>query len=170
MFHLSRASNQKVSVLWGQCLLLLSKSLWIASIKKQRRDSMSSFFHPIHRKRWEVHGGQQGHRSRGDHFRGSRGRCWTSGRISSTLSRLSLAGKTFHIGAKKHFSIQKFLRIWCLKNVNCVKNETLKLWILSKMCLWKWEFCQKWCFKTVNLVKNEIFKMWILWKMMLWNC
>ena len=60
--------------------------------------------------------------------------------------------------------------IWCLKCVNFVKNETLKMWILWKMRLWKCEFCEKWDFENVNFVNNEIFKMWILWKMRLWNC
>ena len=49
---------------------------------------------------------------------------------------------TDYWGKKQHF-IQKFPRIWCLKNVNFVKNETLKMWILSRMRLWKCEFCQK---------------------------
>ena len=59
------------------------------------------------------------------------------------------------------FFIQKLPRIWCLKNVNFVKNKTLKLWILWKMRLWNCEFCQKWDFENMNFVKNEIFKMLI---------
>ena len=45
---------------------------------------------------------------------------------------------------KNQLFIQKLLRIWCLKNVNFVKNETLKLWILRKMRLWNCEFCEQW--------------------------
>ena len=44
---------------------------------------------------------------------------------------------------KNQLFIQKLPRIWCLKNVNFVQNETLKLWILWKMKLWKCEFCEK---------------------------
>ena len=38
------------------------------------------------------------------------------------------------------------LGIWCLNNVNIVKNEILKMWILWKMWFWKCEFCQKYFF------------------------
>ena len=51
---------------------------------------------------------------------------------------------------KTQLFIQKFLRNWCLKNVNFVKNEILKMWILWKMRLWNCDF-----------VSNAIFKMWI---------
>ena len=55
--------------------------------------------------------------------------------------------------------------------VNFVKNEFLKMWILSKMNLFKkCEFCQKWVFENVNFVKNESLKMWILSQMSLWKC
>ena len=48
--------------------------------------------------------------------------------------------------------------------MNFVKNNTLKMWILSKIIFLKCEFCEKWCcFENVNFVKNEIFKMWSLW-------
>ena len=47
-----------------------------------------------------------------------------------------------------------------------MKNETLEMWILSKMRLWNCEFCQKWDFEIVNFVKNEIFKMWIFFEKM----
>ena len=59
---------------------------------------------------------------------------------------------------------------WNFENVNFVKYEILKLWILWKMRLWKCEFCEKWDFEIVNFVKNEILEMWILWKMRLRNC
>ena len=38
-----------------------------------------------------------------------------------------------HTMAKNQLFIQKLPRIWCLKNVNFVKSEILKLWILCKM-------------------------------------
>ena len=60
---------------------------------------------------------------------------------------------------KTQLFIRKIHINWCLK------NETLKMWILWKMRFWKCEFIQKWDFQNVNFVKNEIFKMWILWKM-----
>ena len=41
-------------------------------------------------------------------------------------------------------------------NVNFVKNEILKVWILWKMWFWKCEFCENWDFESVNFVKNEI--------------
>ena len=66
--------------------------------------------------------------------------------------------------------IQTFHRIWCLKNVNFVKNEALKMWILWKMRLWKCEFWEKWDFQNLNFVKNEILKMWILWKLLCSKC
>ena len=47
------------------------------------------------------------------------------------------------------------------ENVNFVKNEILKMWILSKMKIQNYEFCQNWKFKNLNFVKNEIWKMWI---------
>ena len=63
---------------------------------------------------------------------------------------------------KKQLLIQKLPRIWCLKNVNFVNNELLKMWILWKMRLWICEFCGKWDIENVNFVKNEIMKLWIL--------
>jgi len=83
------------------------------------------------------------------------------------------------LGGKKQLFIYKWPRIWCLKNVNFVKNETLKAWILWKMILWKcefcekkgfWkcEFCEKWDFENVNFVKIETLKFWILWKVGFW--
>ena len=49
---------------------------------------------------------------------------------------------TTHWGKKQLF-IQKLSRIWCLKNVNFVKNESLKMWIMWKMRLWNCEFCEE---------------------------
>ena len=72
--------------------------------------------------------------------------------------------------AKNQLFIQKLPRIWCLENVNFVKNETLKLWILRKMWFWNCEFCEKQDFEIVNFVKNEIFKLWFLWKMRFRKC
>ena len=77
--------------------------------------------------------------------------------------------ETSHYGKNQLF-IQKLPRIWCLKNVKFVKNETFKLWILSKMRLWKCEFCEKCDFENVNFVKNATLKLWILWKMPFWKC
>ena len=56
-------------------------------------------------------------------------------------------------------------------NVNFLKNERLKMWILWK----KWDleivnFVKKWDFEIVNFVKNEIFKLWILWKTIVSKC
>ena len=68
-----------------------------------------------------------------------------------------------HTGAKKTTFYPEIPK-------NLVKNEVLKMWILTKMRFWKCEFCQKWGFENVNFVKNEILKMWILWKMRLWKC
>ena len=62
-----------------------------------------------------------------------------------------------HTGTKT----KSLSRIWCLKNVNFVKNEILKMWILWKVRFWKGEFCEKWDFEKVNFVKSRIFKMWI---------
>ena len=53
---------------------------------------------------------------------------------------------------------------------NLVKNETLPMWILSKMRLCNCEFCEKWDSANVNFVKNVTLKLWILSKMWLWNC
>ena len=72
--------------------------------------------------------------------------------------------------SKNQLFIQKLSRIWCLKNVKFVENETLKLWILWKMRFWKCEFCEKCDFENGNFVKNEILKLWILWKMRFWKC
>ena len=55
----------------------------------------------------------------------------------------------------------EFCQKWGFENVNFDKNEVLKMWILSKMTLWKCEFCEKWGFENVNFDKNEVFKMWI---------
>ena len=33
--------------------------------------------------------------------------------------------------------------------MNFVKSDTFKMWILSKMRLWKCEFCQKWYFQNL---------------------
>ena len=41
------------------------------------------------------------------------------------------------------------------ENVNLVKNDVLKLWILSKIRLWNCDFCEKWNFQNVNV--------WINW-------
>jgi len=46
--------------------------------------------------------------------------------------------------------------VW--KNVNFVKNGTLKMWILWKMRFQKCEFYEKWDFQNVNFVKNCDFK------------
>ena len=45
-----------------------------------------------------------------------------------------------------------------LENVNFVKNEILRMWILWKMRFWECEFCGKWVLKIVNFVKNEALK------------
>ena len=59
------------------------------------------------------------------------------------------------------------------------QNESLKIWILSKMWFlwkmrfWKCEFCEKWDFENVIFVKNdfnETLKLWIEWKMRFSNC
>ena len=75
-----------------------------------------------------------------------------------------------HTGAKTNFlsrNYQEFdvwkMRLWkcefCEKwdfeNVNFVKNQTLKLWILLKLRFWKCEFCEKWDLQNVNF--------WINW-------
>ena len=54
---------------------------------------------------------------------------------------------------KTQLFIPKFLRIRCLKNVNCVK-----------IGFHKCEFCEQWYFGNVNFVKNNILKTWILFK------
>ena len=56
---------------------------------------------------------------------------------------------------KKRFWNCEFCEIWDFENVNCVKNETLKLWILSKIRFWNCGFCKKWQFQNVNF--------WINW-------
>ena len=61
------------------------------------------------------------------------------------------------------FSKCEFCKNWDSQNVNFVKNENLKMWILWKMIIWNCEFCEKWEFETVNSVKNEVLKVWILW-------
>ena len=47
---------------------------------------------------------------------------------------------------------------FCVKldfeNVNFVKNETLKLWILWKIRLWKCEFCEKSVSENVKFAKK----------------
>ena len=60
-------------------------------------------------------------------------------------------------------------------NVNVIKIEILKMWIMSKMWSWKCEFYQNWTFENVNFIKIElltvifatieIFKLWFLDKM-----
>ena len=78
-----------------------------------------------------------------------------------------------HTGAKSNFFPEitkysmfekcEFREKGDFKNVNFVKTETLKMWTLSKMRLWKYEFCEKWDFEIANFVKNEILELWILW-------
>ena len=68
------------------------------------------------------------------------------------------------------FSNCEFCEKWDFKIVNFVKNETLKMWILWKMKLWKCEFCKKWVSENVTFVKNETLKLWILWIMRFWKC
>ena len=58
------------------------------------------------------------------------------------------------------FEICEFCEKLDFEIVNCVKNVTLKMWILSKIRFWKCEFCEKWDFEIVNFVKK---KMWF-WK------
>ena len=55
----------------------------------------------------------------------------------------------------------EFCEKWDFEIVNFVKNEILKLWMLSKMRLWNCEFCEIWDFEIVNFVKNKIF--WTNW-------
>ena len=50
----------------------------------------------------------------------------------------------------------EFYENWDFEDVNFVKNEILKMWILWKIGLWNCEFCQKWDFEIVSFVKNEI--------------
>ena len=75
----------------------------------------------------------------------------------------------------------EFYETWDFENMNFVKNDTmkmwilsknmaLKMWILSKLRFWKCEFCEKWDFENVNFEKNEILKVWFLWKMRFWKC
>ena len=68
------------------------------------------------------------------------------------------------------FSNCEFCQKCDFQNVNFVKNVIFKMWILTKMRLWKCEFCQKWDFEIVNFVKSVTLKLWIFWKMSLWNC
>ena len=70
---------------------------------------------------------------------------------------------------KLMFEKCEFCQIWDSQKVNFVKNETLIMWILSKMKLKKCIFCDKWYFQDVNFIKNDIFKMWILSKMRVWK-
>ena len=51
-----------------------------------------------------------------------------------------------------------------IKNVNFLKNEILKMWILWKIRLWKCDF------ENVNFMKIETLKMWILGKMIFSKC
>ena len=78
-------------------------------------------------------------------------------------------GKEAH-WRKNQLFIQKLSRTWCLKKVNFVKNETLKMWILWKIRFSKCEFFEKWDFENVNFVKNETLIMWFMWKMRFWKC
>ena len=69
----------------------------------------------------------------------------------------------------------EFCENWYLENVNFVKirknrdfrsenfvkNDTLRMWMLWKLRLWKCEFCEKWDFENVNFVINETLNMWI---------
>jgi len=66
--------------------------------------------------------------------------------------------------------IQKFPGLSCLKNMNFVKNHTLKMWILWKITFRKCELCEKSHLENVNFVKNHIFRVWFLWKISLWKC
>ena len=49
----------------------------------------------------------------------------------------------FTLGQKPTFKNQKLQRIWCLKYVNFVKNEILKMWFMDQMWIfapmWLWE-------------------------------
>ena len=51
---------------------------------------------------------------------------------------------TFYPEITKNLMFEKyeFCEKWDLQNVNFVKNETLKLWILSKTRFTKCEFCE----------------------------
>ena len=55
---------------------------------------------------------------------------------------------------KKPIFIQKFPWFWSFRNVNFVKNEVSKMWILWEMRFQKCEFCEKWGFRNVNFLKN----------------
>ena len=50
----------------------------------------------------------------------------------------------------------EFCEKWDFENVNFVKNEILKMWILGKLWFWNCEFCEKWDFVNVNFGKIEI--------------
>ena len=61
--------------------------------------------------------------------------------------------------------VKKKCKKWDFENVNFMKNETLKMWILWKIRLWNCKLCEKWDFKNVNFVIIEISKTRILWKL-----
>ena len=42
------------------------------------------------------------------------------------------------------FEMCEFCQKWDFENVNFVKNDALKMWILTKMGFWNCEFCEKW--------------------------
>jgi len=64
---------------------------------------------------------------------------------------------TFYSEITKNLMFQKceFCEKLDFEIVNFVTNETLRVWILSKMRFWKCEFCQKMIFWNVNF--------WINW-------
>ena len=53
-----------------------------------------------------------------------------------------------------------FEKKWDFEIVNSVKNETLKMWILWKITLWKSEFFGKWGFEIGIFMKNDALKLW----------
>ena len=72
----------------------------------------------------------------------------------NSWSFVTLAGMYHvHTGSKTNF----LSRNSCLRNVNFVKYEILKMWFLWKMRLWKCEFCQKCKFENVKFWINQDF-------------
>ena len=71
--------------------------------------------------------------------------------IFSVYNIASEASSFFVMFGKCEFCEKEYF-----ENVNFMKNETLKMWILWKMRLWNCEFCQKWDLENVIFVKNEI--------------
>ena len=57
----------------------------------------------------------------------------------------------------RDFEIVNFVKKWGLENVNFVKNETLKLWILGKLRFSKCDFWIKWGFlpQCVEITKKK---------------